>query len=88
MTKKPTDGVCEPASTVIEYLGGVKEVSKRLGINERSVRAWRVPKNKRGSNGKVPKQWHYDIITWCIEQDKPFTINHFDDATELKGCMK
>lgn len=87
MPKKPTLGICEPASTIIEYLGGVKSVSNKLGITERKVRDWRMPRENKGRNGKVPKKWHYDIITWCIEEDKPFTINHFDDATELKGYM-
>lgn len=86
--KQPTKGKCEPAATIIEYLGGSRAIADKFGISQMAVRLWRLDKSSKGRSGKVPKKWHYDIITWCIEEDKPFTINNFDDATELKGYMK
>jgi hypothetical protein len=51
----------EPASSIINKLGGLTAVSKIAGVSVTTVQRWRMPKSKGGTGGIVP-HWHHERL--------------------------
>ena len=52
---------CEPATSIIEKLGGLKAVAGVTGVTVTSVQRWRYPKERGGTGGAVP-HWHIQTL--------------------------
>lgn len=48
---------CEPATSLINRLGGLTKVSGVCGVNVSTVQRWRMPREKGGTGGFIP-HWH------------------------------
>ena len=58
---------CEPATSLIDRLGGLASVSQMVGKSQTTVMRWRLPKERGGTGGVVP-HWHHDTLRSCAEQ--------------------
>jgi len=47
----------DPASTIIEKLGGVRSVAQIAGVSVHTVTKWRLAREKSGTGGIIP-HWH------------------------------
>lgn len=52
---------CEPAASLIKKLGGLTAVAQITGKSVTQVQRWRLPKEKGGTGGAVPR-WHAQKI--------------------------
>jgi hypothetical protein len=52
---------CEPAASLIKKLGGLSVVAQITGKSVTQVQRWRLPKEKGGTGGAVPR-WHAQKI--------------------------
>ncbi|KZK80904.1 hypothetical protein PsAD46_03952 [Pseudovibrio sp. Ad46] len=64
----------EPATTVIRDLGGLRAVSRLLGTSEHTVKKWRVPAERGGTNGGIPRKYVFPILVHCAIHDIPHTV--------------
>ncbi len=48
---------CEPATSLINRLGGLTKVSGVCDVNVSTVQRWRMPRDKGGTGGFIP-HWH------------------------------
>ena len=51
----------EPASSIIEALGGAAIVADAAGVHRTRVYKWQSPKEKGGTNGLIPS-WHIPTL--------------------------
>ena len=53
---------CEPASTIIEKLGGLTVVATACGLDVSSVLRWRLPKKRGGTGGLIPAKHQAKLV--------------------------
>lgn len=63
----------EPATTVIRDLGGLGAVSRLLDTSVHTVKRWRMPIEKGGTNGGIPRKHVFPILVHCAAHDIPHT---------------
>jgi hypothetical protein len=51
----------EPASTVIDLLGGTGAVADLLGLHQTRVASWRRARSKGGTGGAIPSAHLFDV---------------------------
>lgn len=51
-----------PAERIIEKLGGEAEVAKLAGITMHRVRRWTFPRERGGTDGKIPTRHQQTIL--------------------------
>jgi len=51
----------EPATTIIEKLGGPTKVARAIGVHRVRVHCWRKPRSKGGTGGNIP-HWHVSAL--------------------------
>ena len=61
----------EPASTVIEIMGGPTAVAEIVGVHRTRVSKWQSPKHKGGTGGLIPI-WH---ATRLLEKARELDID-------------
>lgn len=64
----------EPATTLIRDLGGLRAVSRLLGISEHVVKRWRTPSLRGGTNGGIPRKHVFPILVHCIVHSIPHSV--------------
>ncbi|EFO33931.1 conserved hypothetical protein [Roseibium sp. TrichSKD4] len=64
----------EPASTIIARLHGLKKTAQALGLNQHTVKRWRVPREAGGSGGAIPQKHHYAILVQSMLLGDPLSI--------------
>lgn len=52
----------EPAATIIRTLGGLSAVADAVSTTTTTVQRWRLPREKGGTGGYIPRWWHDKII--------------------------
>lgn len=60
-----------PADKVIDAFGGVRATARALGLNSSSVSRWRMSKEERGLDGRVPSIHQSVILRIAREQGLP-----------------
>lgn len=67
--------LCEPAHSIIKKLGGVREVSRVIGISAAGVTRWQTPVNKRqgkratkGCGGVIPEPRRAALISMATDR--------------------
>ena len=53
---------CEPASTLIKTLGGLTALAAVAETTPTTVQRWRLPREKGGTGGYIPRKYHGKII--------------------------
>jgi predicted transcriptional regulator len=50
-----------PAREIVEKLGGVRATARILSMSPSAVSRWMMPREKRGTNGHIPRR-HWPAI--------------------------
>lgn len=66
-----------PALQIIEKLGGALAVAEGLKIDVSSVHKWTYPKEKGGTDGRIPSKRQEEIIKLGRKLKKPIFPNEF-----------
>lgn len=53
---------CEPASTIIEKLGGLTAVATACSLDVSSVLRWRLPRKRGGTGGLIPAKHQATLV--------------------------
>jgi len=61
LTEINRDGV-SPAKMVIDAFGDIKKLSEATGIDKTAIYRWTYPKDKHGSNGRIPSSQQSKIL--------------------------
>ena len=56
------------AGRAIKAFGGARPLAKAIGINPEAVYRWNYPKDRRGSDGTIPSEWHKPIMDAAKER--------------------
>ncbi|KZL17514.1 hypothetical protein PsWM33_05253 [Pseudovibrio sp. WM33] len=64
----------EPATTVIRDLGGLGATSRILETGVHTIKRWRNPVEKGGTNGAIPRKYIFPILVHCAVHDIPHTV--------------
>jgi hypothetical protein len=67
----------EPASTIIEKLGGVATVAANLKLNRTSVLRWTHSRAQGGTDGLVPSKHQQRLLTLASETGVGLSPDHF-----------
>jgi hypothetical protein len=73
----------EPASTVIERLGGPKVVSTITGAAYTAPYRWQHPREKGGTGGLIPQKHHLTLLAYAKQHGIPLTAADFLPATSI-----
>lgn len=66
-----------PAARIIEICGGHKNVSDWLGVDLTRVFRWTYSKEKGGSDGYIPAQYHQTLLLRARAEGKDLKPEHF-----------
>lgn len=64
-----------PAEFVIHRFGGVRATAKAIGRDKAAVSRWRVPKEKRGTDGRIPSLAQAAVLDAAKRFKKDITAN-------------
>lgn len=53
---------CSPAKEIINSLGGLTRVAEIAAVSTTTVQRWRLPKEKGGADGFIPRKNHDALI--------------------------
>ncbi len=67
----------EPAASIIEKIGGPTRVAKIVGVHRTRVCAWKRPRAKGGTDGRVPQDHHAKLLTYARAQGIPLSADEF-----------
>lgn len=67
----------EPAQTIIAKLGGPGIVSAVVGVHRTRVSNWRRPREKGGTNGLIPQDYHLRLIDFAATKGVILTGDDF-----------
>ncbi len=75
----------EPATSIIEKLGGLKAVAEATGVSVTSVQRWRYEKERGGTGGSVP-HWHImTLMALAVEIGVDLKFGEFFRAQPESG---
>lgn len=67
----------EPASHIIEQLGGVLEVARLAGVHQSRVRRWTYPKERGGTGGTIPLRHMPKLLSEAQQRRLPVRAEDF-----------
>lgn len=73
----------EPAASIIQLLGGLSAVAGAVSTTTTTVQRWRLPKEKGGTGGYIPRWWHDKIIAAAEAKGVALPAAAFFDITAL-----
>lgn len=53
----------KPAEYVIETFGSGSEVARVLGVDKSTVSRWKIPKDRKGTNGSIPQKYWGTLLS-------------------------
>lgn len=56
------------AERVYRAFGGPRRVAGALGLTHAAVYRWSYPKDRRGSGGAVPTEWHAPLLEAALQR--------------------
>lgn len=65
----------EPASTIIERLGGPTAVARKLGVHRVTVSKWKRSRKAGGTGGSIPQRHHRAILKAAKEANAPISAD-------------
>ena len=76
------DKTCfEPATSIIARFGSAAEVGRILDLDKSTISRWTMPKDKRGTEGRIPHKYWGDLITAAKKRKVKLT---FRELASLK----
>lgn len=57
----------EPAQTIITRFGGPAAVAKLVSVHRTRVSNWKRPREKGGTGGLIPQQYHRALLDHAFE---------------------
>jgi hypothetical protein len=73
---------CEPASQIIEKLGGVTAVSEAAGVDLSRVVRWRLPKDRGGTGGLIPFKHVTKLLAFAEANGVALSFADFEPQPE------
>lgn len=67
----------EPAQTIISRLGGPAVVAKLVSVHRTRVSNWKRPREKGGTGGMIPQQYHRTLLDHAEQNDIPLAAEDF-----------
>lgn len=67
----------EPASTIITLCGGFDAVAQMTGRNPVQVRRWTYPRERGGTDGRIPSGVAETLLSEAHRKGLPLTPAHF-----------
>lgn len=67
----------EPASSIIQRLGGESAVSKITGTAYTAPYRWQAERDKGGTGGTIPQKYHRTLLDYARENEIPLTADDF-----------
>lgn len=64
----------QPARSVVEQLGGCREVARALGIAPSTVSRWIAPKSRQNLGGRIPQTYWVSLLALAKRNGKPLTV--------------
>lgn len=77
----------DPARTIIAFLGGVHRVREITGSHISNIYRWMMPREKRGTGGKVPYETADQILGYAKENGIDLRGDDFFDASRLQKMI-
>lgn len=78
---------CEPASTIIKTLGGLTAVAKGVDSTPTTVHRWRLPSEKGGTGGFIPRKHHTRLIAMAESRGIEIPPSAFIDLGMLIAAL-
>lgn len=79
---------CEPAAQIISKLGGLTAVAKAADVTPTSVQRWRLPSEKGGTGGFIPRKYHGALVTLAAAKGVTLPLHAFIDAAAAKAAFE
>ena len=79
---------CEPASSIIAALGGLKAVSKAAGVSIVTVQRWRFPRERGGTGGFIPRKYHDGLLELARSAGVEMSMAAFVDADAALALIR
>lgn len=57
----------EPATTLIQKLGGLTAVANVTGVDVHTVKRWRQNKDQGGTDGRIPRKHIFSLHKHCLQ---------------------
>lgn len=67
----------DPASSIIERLGGVAVVSDLTGTAYTAPYRWTYPRDRGGTDGAIPQRHHRTLLDYAARKGIPLDANDF-----------
>ena len=68
------NNLIRPAEYVIESFGSGSEVARVLGVDKSTVSRWKLPKEKKGTNGTIPQKYWAALLSEAQSRSIPLTV--------------
>lgn len=79
---------CEPAAQIIRTLGGLSVVAKAADVTPTSVQRWRLPSEKGGTGGFIPRKHHDAIVKLAAERGIALPLHAFIDVDAARAAFE
>lgn len=79
---------CDPADSIIKLLGGLSAVAKAANTTATTVMRWRMPREKGGTGGFVPRKYHDFLISLAAEKGIDLAPAAFVDTAALPSISE
>lgn len=73
----------EPAQTIISRLGGPAAVAKLVSVHRTRVSNWKRPRDKGGTGGLIPQQYHRTLLDHAELNAIPLAAEDFLPPREI-----
>jgi len=65
----------EPANSVIHRFGSAAEVGRILDLDKSTICRWTMPKDKRGTNGSIPRKYWEPLMQAAKQRKIKLSLN-------------
>jgi len=67
----------EPATSIIELMGGTRAVAEITGVHISQVNKWTWEKSRGGSDGVIPMKHAQSLVDHSRNEEMDLTPDHF-----------
>lgn len=77
----------EPASTIIDRLGGVTKVAQVVGVHRTRVSNWKRARQSGGTDGRIPQGYHVLLLQYARDHGVPLSADDFLPAASSPSAL-
>lgn len=70
----PNKDPFDPAASIIARFGSAAEVGRILDLDKSTISRWTMPKDKRGTDGRIPHKYWGDLIAAARKRKIKLTL--------------